>query len=244
MIRSCLAASVLFCVTGWTQTPVVVELFTSEGCSSCPPADVLLTRLETTQPVGGAHIIALSEHVNYWDGLGWRDPFSSLQFTERQREYAEALHDQGPYTPQMVIDGATGFVGSDASEAIKTIAKAARMPKAAVTLSSAGGKLQINVASVPMPADVILAVTESGLASSVSAGENKGRRLTHTAVVRSLRVVGQIRSMPRSKEPFAAEVTTPIAKSWNLEMLRAVVILEEPASHKILGAAEIPLTRL
>jgi hypothetical protein len=236
MIYRCLLAAFL-CVVARGQTPVVVELFTSEGCSSCPPADLLLTKLEATQPVPGAHVIALSEHVDYWDRLGWRDPFSALQFSLRQQEYAERLHDNGPYTPEMVIDGVTGFVGSDASQAFETIAKAARPPKTAVSLAFVAGRVSIKAAAVTSPADVLLAITERGLWSNVSASENQGRRLTHSAVVRSLRVVGKV----QNNEPFTADVAVQPAKSWKPEMLRAVVIVQERAKHRVLGAADTVL---
>src|SRR5581483_8973602 len=147
MLRSCVLISVITCVA-CADTPVLVELFTSEGCSSCPPADQLLAKLESQQPVSGVHIIALSEHVDYWDRLGWRDPFSSAQFSQRQQVYSQVLRDSGPYTPEMVVDGATGFVGSESREALQAIATAARAQKAVVQISGGAGKLTIQVQDV------------------------------------------------------------------------------------------------
>jgi len=228
---------VVLCAALHAQTPVLVELFTSEGCSSCPPADLLLARLESTQPVAGAHIIVLSEHVDYWDRLGWRDPFSSAQFTARQQEYAQVFRDNGPYTPEMVVDGATGFVGSESALALKAIAQAARAPKAAVRISAQTGKVSIQAEGVVRNADVMLAITEGNLLSHVLKGENAGRRLPHTAVVRSLRWVGQA----KHGETFTAELDVPPQKSWKPADVRAVVFLQDKSSRKMLGAAEMPL---
>src|SRR5574337_814125 len=115
--------------SGGPRAPVLVELFTSEGCSSCPPADALLARLDQTQPVSGAEVIALKEHVDYWDHLGWRDPYSSELFTARQNAYAHAFGKDGIYTPQMIVDGRTEFVGSRESLARQAIRRAAQEPK-------------------------------------------------------------------------------------------------------------------
>src|SRR5258708_30693112 len=109
---------------GPPPTPVIVELFTSEGCSDCPPADVLLEKLIATQPIGGAEIIGLGQHVDYWDRLGWKDRFSSSALTNRQQLYQTRFGTESIYTPQMVVDGRTEFVGSDASAARKAIEKA------------------------------------------------------------------------------------------------------------------------
>src|SRR6202521_2208877 len=115
--------------------PVLVELFTSEGCSSCPPADALLSRLGRTQPVRGADIIALEEHVDYWDRLGWKDPFSSEAATARQGEYGQAFGGRQVYTPQMIVDGHAQFVGSSESAALRAIRTAAQLPKPDIQLS-------------------------------------------------------------------------------------------------------------
>ncbi len=115
--------------------PVVVELFTSEGCSSCPPADQLLARLQREQPVPGARIIALGEHVDYWDRLGWKDTYSSHEFSERQQDFVRSWGSNSVYTPQMVVDGMPGFVGSDRRKALQVIARAARSEKVRVEVT-------------------------------------------------------------------------------------------------------------
>src|SRR5271155_434667 len=130
----CLFATALISApadNGASRVPVLLELFTSEGCSSCPPADRLLEILDQRQPVAGADLIVLSEHVDYWDRLGWKDPFSSSQYTTRQQEYAGKFNTDSIYTPQLVVDGRFGLVGSDASEAASAIQKAIREPKIA-----------------------------------------------------------------------------------------------------------------
>src|SRR5581483_10938974 len=119
------------------ETPILVELFTSEGCSDCPPADAFLKALDTAQPIPGAQLIVLEEHVDYWDDQGWRDPFSSHAFTVRQTDYVEHLHlKDGPYTPQMVVDGTEAFVGSDRTLLARALQKVVVAPKISIDISS------------------------------------------------------------------------------------------------------------
>lgn len=240
-------------VAGGARVPVLVELFTSEGCSSCPPADDLLIQLEKTQPVSGAEIIVLSQHVDYWNRLGWADPYSSAEFSTRQSDYATAFNQDGVYTPQMVVDGRTEFVGSNSGRAREAITRAASAPKAAITLSRndspenahAGAiTLQARVDNLPAvsagdTAEVLLAVTESNLRSSVSRGENSGRRLTHTAVVRQLGVIGT--AMSGKGEAFTASPVVTLSPNWKRENLRAVVFVQERNSRKVLGAVAVNL---
>src|SRR5271169_154232 len=180
------------------STPVLVELFTSEGCSSCPPADALLSRLGRTQPVRGANIIALEEHVDYWDRLGWKDPFSSEAATARQGEYGEAFGGRQVYTPQMIVDGRAEFVGSSDTDALRAIRAASQAPKPDIQLSwETGDSLAIHVepltdAPARDGAQLFLVVAENMLHSDVKRGENAGRALEHNGVVRQLLPLGKI----------------------------------------------------
>lgn len=231
------------------RTPVIVELFTSEGCSSCPPADALLASLEKTQPVPGAEVIALKEHVDYWNHLGWRDPYSSALFSARQNAYAQTFRNDAVYTPQMIVDGQTEFSGSQESRARQAIARAARTPKAAVHLQwkpdSASGNtpaLEIGVEQLVQmtpgdTAEVYLAITESELHSEVTRGENAGRKLDHFDVVRELKRIGQVK--PQAATSFAAEPQVKIASAWKRENLLAVVFVQEARSRRVLAAASI-----
>jgi hypothetical protein len=228
-----------------TGAPVLVELFTSEGCSSCPPADNLLQKLAGEQPVAGAHVIALGQHVDYWNRLGWADPFSSRQFSERQDAYRRAFGSDSVYTPQMVVDGRTEFVGSNAGRAKSAIADAARQPKPAqITLSTAGANGKVQVGALPTgtltageAADVYVAVTEDGLASQVARGENAGRRLIHAAVTRRLERVGTL----KPGVPFTATAPLHLENGWKRERLYMVAFVQERNGRHILGATEAKL---
>lgn len=233
------------------RSPVLVELFTSEGCSSCPPADELLARLERDQSPTGAEVIALSEHVDYWNRLGWADPYSSSQFSARQNDYGSVFGADEIYTPQMVVDGRIQFVGSNAGKARDAISKAAREPKAEVTIiplkksdrPQDDVSLEVRVANLPSDSkgetvEVMLAITESGLRSNVSRGENAGRKLTHTAVVRKLTSLGVVDA---ASDSFSAAASAKTEKGWARNNLKAVVFVQEKTSRRVLGAAAVSL---
>jgi len=219
---------------------VVVELFTSEGCSSCPPADALLSRLGTERSSNGAEIIPLGFHVDYWDLQGWHDRFSSHDYTQRQEQYVQQFHLDSPYTPEMVVDGRTEFVGNDSGRAQSAIGEAAtREPGAQIELSWASPeRLKVSVATGPgIRAEVRLAVTENNLSTEVGAGENGGRVLHHSAVVRVFRVLGRLQ-----QGKFEMQVPVKAEKDWKIENLHIVALVQSAPSGAIEGAASIPWT--
>lgn len=224
-----------------TRTPVIVELFTSEGCSSCPPADALLATLQRTQPVPSAEIVALEEHVDYWDGLGWHDRFSSREITDRQSAYAEHFRLDSNYTPQMVVDGSAQFVGGDKSQAVQAIARAARNSKPALSIQALmvnGNRITGQVAvpaSIASPGDLYVALVQPMASTQVLHGENGGHTLNHVSVVRSLVKV----SNPHGGSPtdFALAPSNDLPTSG----LRVVVFLQAKAQGQVLAAASVTL---
>jgi hypothetical protein len=219
LAATCIALST---AAGPTRMPVLVELFTSEGCSSCPPADLLLQELDP-------RTIVLSEHVDYWDHQGWRDPFSSHAFTERQETYARRFRLEGAYTPQMVVDGAAQFVGNDGRRAADEIAKASRSPRVDPRLQRTAAGIHVEIDDAPGPADVMLALADDAAVSQVAAGENKGRKLHHVAVVRSLRKIGAV----KRGASFRGDVALPAGAAAQ----RIVVFLQESGQSRVSGAA-------
>ena len=228
------------------RAPVVVELFTSEGCSSCPPADALLQKLAAQQPVAAAEIIALEEHVDYWNHDGWVDPFSSAEWTQRQTVYT-TLSKKDAYTPELVVDGQSQFLGSDEQAAELEIEKAAHGVKTEVSIASGKpegkgsqhfavsvGKLAGNKAGDV--AEVWLAVTEDGLHSSVSLGENAGHVLHHVATLRSLRKIGAADANGASMS-FTGDTLVKLNSHWDPANLHVTVFVQEKKSRVILGAA-------
>jgi hypothetical protein len=230
------------------RKPVVVELFTSEGCSSCPPADALLRMLQEQQPVAQAEIIAIEEHVDYWNHDGWIDPYSSSEWTQRQQTYA-ALVKKDTYTPELVVDGRSQFVGSDAHQAGLEIEKAARSEKTEVAITAekpdASGAQRFTVSVGKLAgnkardvAEVWLAVTEDGLQSSVSRGENAGHVLQHAATLRSLRKIGVAQENAASGS-FSGDQLVKFNSHWNPDHLHVMVFVQEKKSREILGAASV-----
>lgn len=223
---------------------VLVELFTSEGCSSCPPADALLAALDRREATSGVDAIVLSEHVDYWNHDGWSDPFSSPAYSERQVAYAKRLRLDDVYTPQMVVDGASAFVGSDAHHARAAIQRAAQAQKATVHIEPLGDtrgpllRVQVEIDRLPSStgktqADVYFAVAQNEATSQVLAGENGGRRLHHVAVVRSLKLIGR---MNRGTS-FREELPVNLGKGTSPSQMRFVAFVQEHGQGRVLGAA-------
>lgn len=229
------------------RVPVIVELFTSEGCSSCPPAEKVLAELAEEQPVEGADVVPLAFHVDYWDGLGWPDPFASAEFTARQYGYAKHFQSGQVYTPQMIVGGTAEFSGFKERTARSEIEKAAAGPRTDVGLhvlparegdDPALRRFRIDVAPLERAgirggADVVLAVTEDGLASNVLRGENAGRKLEHRGVVRRLIRAGKIAG---AAEHASFETELTLEPGWNAANLRVVAFVQAHDGQRIVGA--------
>lgn len=230
--------------------PVLLELFTSEGCSSCPPADAFLKQMDDAGRVDGIETIAIEEHVDYWDQLGWRDPFSSHRWTERQEQYAEAFRRDGIYTPQFIVNGHSEMSGSSPRKARQDILEAAKISDADLHLAVVGAsqssaEVLVTAENIPPEArspELWLAISERGLSSDVLRGENQGRNLTHAAILRSLT---QIRNGAAANSSGSVETkaTVPLDPSWKRGNLRLVVFLQDRKTLHIIGAAASSLPR-
>jgi hypothetical protein len=225
--------------------PVIIELFTSQGCSSCPPADRLLTRL-AGDPRLQDRVIPLSFHVDYWNYIGWTDPFSSRRWSERQQGYARAFRSNRIYTPQLVVSGRTGLNGSDEAGARKRIAEAlAAEPAGRVTLSvdplgPSQDRLKVKVGAklsraVEGPLDLWVAVYETGLATKVGAGENASATLHNDYVVRRLEKALTLPGTAGAAD--SGEVVLGLDKRWKRESLGVAAFLQDPRTMVIHGAA-------
>jgi len=229
------------------RTPILVELFTSEGCSSCPPADAFLQKLDR-QTVAGAEVIVLSEHVDYWNHIGWKDPYSASFYSDRQNTYGSWFRLSGVYTPQMVVDGAAQFVGSDQALGEATIRKAENDPKIDVRLSAVSltppGELRAHVETAELvpsfgqgEVDVYLAIALDHAESQVSGGENAGHKLAHTAVVRKIVKIGVL----KQGHSLAQNVHVKLDSGTDASNLRVIAFLQQSHQGKVFGATMAPL---
>jgi hypothetical protein len=203
--------------------PIVVELFTSQGCSSCPPANAYLNELARQR----RDLLPLAFHVTYWDRLGWKDPFSLEAATDRQARYGKRFGD-GSYTPEIVVDGLTSHVGSYRDEIGSAITGAKQRGETAASIDfrNDGNRLQISIGSGSGRGKVLLIGFDRAHQTAIRRGENGGRTLDEANVVRSIRAVGDWNGTPlRISETFP-------------EGQEAAVILEAP-DGRIVGAARL-----
>jgi len=227
--------------------PILVELYTSEGCSSCPPADAFLQTLDQ-QPVPGVEMIVLSEHVDYWNHVGWKDPFSSSFYSDRQSVYGRRFGLSEVYTPQMVLDGAEQFNGSDRDAAGKAFTKAVTAEKIAVHVTAitveSANTLHAHLEAGPLPAsrgnssaEVYVVVALNHAESQVARGENAGRTLTHTAVAENMTKLGEI----RAGQGFNQDIQLKLKSGLNPDNLRLVAFVQEAHQGRVLGATAQPV---
>jgi hypothetical protein len=225
-----------------SATPILLELFTSEGCSSCPPADNYIRQADRAQPIPGVNLIVLSEHVDYWDHDGWKDPFSSAAFTERQDDYVRALGLSTPYTPQIIING-NEILKGDTRQIKELYAKAAADSKVDVRVGSVTvegqpsnvvrAHLDVEGASAKHNADVFVAVALDHAESEVLGGENSGKHLAYVAVVQEIKKVGKL---DKGKN-FSQDVQLKLKSAVDPKNLRIVAFVQEPGPGKVIGAA-------
>ena len=225
------------------KRPIMIELFTSEGCSSCPPADEFVRKLDTLQPVSGVQFIVLSEHVNYWDHDGWKDPNSSAALTDRQTEYEHTLGVSSPYTPQLVVDGTKELHINDAHELQTAFQQAATTPKIPVRIGTvnfdAGNPavlrthVEADAAEGRKSADVFLAVALDHFESQVLRGENGGRHLVHIAVVQQIAKIGKL----QKGKGLAEDVQLKLKPGTDPGNIRVVAFVQAPGPGQVLGSA-------
>jgi hypothetical protein len=215
--------------------PVFVELFTSEGCSSCPPADDLLAQIEQKIP----NVVVLSEHVTYWNNGGWHDPFSSTESTARQADYVDRLGLSSSYTPQMVVNGTREFVGSDGRAAAQAIAQASQQTGVPVSISglmvdaNRGVSFQVETGPVRSAAQLLAVMAQDEGTKHVSNGENGGHTLRHVMIARTFVDGAKIRSGGSYSGRLTVKLPEAISGSgWHL-----VVFLQQGRGGPILGTA-------
>jgi hypothetical protein len=226
------------------DAPVLIELFTAEGCSSCPPADHFLEQLDSAQPIHGAHLIVLSEHVYYWDRQGWPDPYASKAFTERQVAYERGLKVSEPFTPQFVVDGTTDMRLSRRERISGQLAAAAAIAKLPVSIESLElgrgaspsikGVVHATGLTGDRPCELFVGVALDRADTQVLRGENRGQHLTHVAVLRELVRVGEVAPGADSHQSFAIALRPELDHVG----LRIIAFIQRPGPGAVLGAAE------
>jgi hypothetical protein len=242
-LAGCLAA-VSWGADGKTAAvPVLMELFTSEGCSSCPPADAWLLQMDKAQPVAGAQLIVLSEHVDYWNRDGWKDPYSSSQVTERQGDYARAFRIESPYTPQVVVNGTVNLKLNDPQQIRQTFQQAAAASTLPVTITSVAidpgnpailrARVEVDGSAAERGADVYVAVALDHAESQVLRGENGGKHLTHVAVVQQFAKIGKI----EKGKTFSRAIELKLKPGTDPKNTRLIIFVQEAGPGKVLGAA-------
>jgi len=229
--------------SGEDAHPILVELFTSEGCSSCPPADALLQKLDASQPIPNAQLIVLSEHVDYWDHDGWNDPNSSHALTERQAAYTSALGLKTPYTPQIIVNGTAEMRLGDQQQVIKVFQEAAAALKIPVRIGDVTvdtgnpavlqTHIDVDSNSDKHNADIYVAVVLNRAESQVLRGENGGQHLIHVAVVQQITKIGTL----KRGQAFGEAVQLKLKPGVDPKNIRIVAFVQESGPGRILGAA-------
>jgi hypothetical protein len=222
------------------SAPILIELFTSEGCSSCPPADSWLQKLDEFQPIPGGQAIVLSEHVDYWNHDGWKDPYSSSSLTDRQNEYERAMGLSQAVTPQVIVNGTVGLPLGDPKQLGQLLLKAAKAPQAPVRITAVSldgdllrAHIEVDGTSDKHNADVLAAIALDHAESQVLHGENGGKHLTHAAVVQELTKIGKL----EKGKTFVQDYQVKLKPGADPKNLRLIVFVQVPGPGEVLGAA-------
>jgi hypothetical protein len=225
------------------RTPILVELFTSEGCSSCPLADAWLQQVDSSQPIPGAQMIVLSEHVDYFNNEGWKDPYSLALFTDRQDGYVRAMGLNAAYTPQAIVNGKSELLLSEPQQVRQVLAKAASAQQVLVSVRDLSiernlhpvlrAHVDVDGGENKRSADIFAAVALDHAESQVARGENEGKLLKHVAVVEELARIGKL----EKGKVFSKDVQIKLPANMDLQNLRLIVFVQEPDLGRVLGAA-------
>lgn len=227
-----------------TATPILIELFTSEGCSSCPPADAWLQRVAATQPIPGAQLIVLSEHVDYWNHDGWTDPFSSSSLTDRQSTYARMFGLSSPYTPQLIVNGKSELTLTDTHQVGEVLLQAAKAAPVPISISAIGvegdspavlhAHIVADGTAENHNAEVFAVLAIDHAESQVLHGENGGHHLTHVAVAQDIVKIGKL----EKEKTFTGDYQAKLKHGLDPKNLRLVVFVQESGPGQVLGAAQ------